>query len=603
MSFVPQVFSHCRHPRRLIINDVVRYMPCGKCEPCLQYRASSLRARVANEANAHKYIYFITLTYKNDFVPLCSWSDYFGRFMRNDIKPLGTSLQVSNYLDKVPVPSYAENQMLPGFYNKYSYRPWISNFVHRDSQGVIDSRNHFAVVSLRDCQLFLKRLRKNLSSEYNREQRRVIKFKLLKLKVDFGYTENMSVYRFNRLIKNNREYEKKKKELLSELEEVRKYRSELLRYFLCAEYGPKTYRPHYHVLVFCNDETVSRLLPAAVAKSWPFSLDTTRPVEQVESTSRAVSYVSKYVTGNTDLPRILREKCTRTFYLASRRPCFGTISFDYEKVRSYYYRGTIFDSVPVYDKDGKLVEFADVRIPKSVLSRYFPKCSRFESLSYRDKLSVYSRFFGLSGETEKIIDDTLSHFVLYPRYDRGIDNRGILKDENYLTFYFQDVLAARACRRWCKHFNCLPEDYLKILDWFDYQVKQSLLRSQYVLAERYSNVCYDDVLLRDLPPSVGYMLPGPPLIQKHYSFDFVQSALDYFRWNSDLSRGIENMLGLDVGFFYHDDGNLDKDAVNRFLDTEQSFYKDFLSGVLDKMKLSNKSKNLNDVEFLHKSIV
>lgn len=601
MAFIPEVFSACAHPIRLVINDVVRYMPCNKCEPCLTLKASGLRARVKNEADYHRFTFFCTMTYDNAHLPLCSYSDYFGRWMRSDIEPLGKSTSISPYVDNGYSPSYAQNQLLPEKYSKYCWRPWVTNFHHRNSCGVDDSRNYFGVVSVADCQKFLKRLRKNLSSEYNREQRRIWKFRYLRLKMDYGYVDGMSDYTFKQLIKNNFVYEKEKEKILAGFREVRKYRPNLLRYFLCAEYGPETFRPHYHALLFTNDETVARLLPAAFAKSWSCSLDTTRPIEQVESSSRAVGYVSKYVTGNTDLPEILREKCTRTFYLASRRPCFGTVAFDYEKVRSYFDKGTIFDSMPVYDKDGTFVEFTDVRVPKSVVSRYFPKCQGYESLSYTDKLRVYSRFFTCTGRDKQVTKENYKPYELYPRYERNQDNLGVLLDLNYVA-PAQDILAARACARWCDHFKCLPSDYVEVLDWFYYKIQMSLLAGQYTLAERYNNVCYDESLLLELPKSVGYMMPGEHVQRLHYSFEYVQMALDWFRWNSDLSRGIENILGLDVGFFYHDDGNLDEDAVNRFLERNQEYHKRYCNGLHDKTLLANKTRMLNDKKFLHKKV-
>ena len=41
-----------------------------------------------------------------------------------------------------------------------------------------------------------------------------------------------------------------------------------IRYFIASEYGPCTYRPHYHGILFCDDERVANDLPRLISKSW-----------------------------------------------------------------------------------------------------------------------------------------------------------------------------------------------------------------------------------------------------------------------------------------------------------------------------------------------
>lgn len=49
--------------------DVNQTVPCGKCIECLKDRQNSWKIRLQEEARDHKYVYFFTLTYRDDTVP------------------------------------------------------------------------------------------------------------------------------------------------------------------------------------------------------------------------------------------------------------------------------------------------------------------------------------------------------------------------------------------------------------------------------------------------------------------------------------------------------------------------------------------------------
>jgi len=580
MAFIPEVFQNCEHPTRVVKDGVVHYYPCGHCSPCLNARASSLRSRVASEAQYHRFTYFLTLTYRNDCIPYYSWSTYYQRWCPGRLVVDSSSSPLSYPAVPKLGPDIIEDQMLDSSYNEYCWRPYIRNFRVTGPQDIGDWRNYFGVVSCRDVQLFLKRLRKNLSTLYNKEVRQLLRYRLLSLRLRYGVTESMSRYQIHRLLANNITYHNEKEKILSEISALPRWRANMLRYFVCAEYGPNTFRPHYHGLLFTNDSTVARLLPLAVAKSWTLSDSATRPLEPIESQA-AIAYVSKYVTGNTRLPKILRTKLTRTFYLASRRPSLGTIAYDYEKVRSFYDRGSIIESLPRYDNFGAYVGELDVRISQSVLSRYFPKCQGYGSLPRRDKLRIYSRYFAPTERDEIITYSFYRSLNKYVKYEEQGHYQSVLNTDNCITDNNQDIIAAMACQRWCKHFHCMPSDYLDVLDWFYYKVDMSLLASQYTLAERYNNVCYDDSLLRELPdvlPNVS--CDGP-------------NAIDEYRWSA---RGdyMESVLGVDVSRFYPNGEDLDKSVVESYLEQSQPHYRRFLASVHDSLLNAEKTKRLND---------
>lgn len=182
------------------IEDYARIaVPCGRCPACVVSQSHEWRVRLEEELSNSFSAYFITLTYDDDSVPIEKCSDSDG--------------------------------------NEYFAR----------------------VVSKRDVQLFLKRLRKRFPGEE-------------------------------------------------------------IRYFLVSEYGPTTFRPHYHGIFFNlpllsnNCENQRALLLREILQVWNRGSVT---IDNV--TLGRVNYVTKYLSCITDLPSYL----PKPFRLMSRRPGIG----------------------------------------------------------------------------------------------------------------------------------------------------------------------------------------------------------------------------------------------------------------------------------------
>lgn len=98
-------------------------VPCGKCELCLKRRADLWADRMRVEASQHDYVFFVTLTYSDDFVP---------QFRPED------TLEYSFFTDK--------------------QRDDVFNFVTTN-----DVSENYLVLRYKDIQNFIKRLRKYVS--------------------------------------------------------------------------------------------------------------------------------------------------------------------------------------------------------------------------------------------------------------------------------------------------------------------------------------------------------------------------------------------------------------------------------------------------------
>lgn len=178
------------------------YVPCGKCEACLTNRRSQWTFRLKQELKQAESCNFITLTYDDVHLP----------------------------------------------------------FKHIDKFGGL-----CPVVSKRDVQLFLKRLRKKIQP-----------FKI--------------------------------------------------RYFLVSEYGPQTYRPHYHLLLFNFPNVLKNKLDDFLSESWDLGFIRVDPVNDAR-----IHYVTGYCLDGSQLPDYL----PKNFMLCSRRPGIGSNFCDVRGVVDY----------------------------------------------------------------------------------------------------------------------------------------------------------------------------------------------------------------------------------------------------------------------------
>lgn len=88
------------------------------------------------------------------------------------------------------------------------------------------------------------------------------------------------------------------------------YPDEKLRYYAVSEYGPTSYRPHWHLLLFSNSDRFSQTILENVSKAWSYGR-----CDASLSRGFAAPYVASYVNSFvalppffTEMPRLLRPK-------------------------------------------------------------------------------------------------------------------------------------------------------------------------------------------------------------------------------------------------------------------------------------------------------
>lgn len=218
------------------------YQSCGKCEACLSRLASARSIKVGLQASLSKYTMFVTLTYDTYHVPKCKIYYNGDKNYRLVVKPrvkdyfFETREDGSKHLKGL---SYDDNFTVD-FVAEKSY---IDDFRKQASLNIDGKYPHlndcYGYLSRKDCQLFLKRLRKRLNT----------------------------------------------------------LTDEKIHSYVVGEYSPKHFRPHFHFLFFFNSDKVAESFGQIVHSCWRFGR-----VDWSASRGDAESYVAGYVNSFSCLP-------------------------------------------------------------------------------------------------------------------------------------------------------------------------------------------------------------------------------------------------------------------------------------------------------------
>lgn len=223
-----------------------------------------------------------------------------------------------------------------------------------------------------------------------------------------------------------------KKDIQNFIKRLRYYANQLtdsyknIRYFITGEYGGKTYRPHYHALLFFDDERIALNIENLLSKSWKFGC----VFEPHFVSGSASQYVASYVNSFSKLPSIYSHERLRQFSLFSKSPAIGTLQFlreDYKRI--FFERLT---KVRTFDEFHST--FVDVPLWRSLQDRCFPRIPRFACLPDSLRISLYS--FGLRFYQSNC-EDSRTFARWLEIYYSGRFKRGSRIDE--LAHYFYDI--------------------------------------------------------------------------------------------------------------------------------------------------------------------
>lgn len=366
----PIPLDRCLHPVRVVSPDgSVSYYPCGKCESCQQSHASRWRSRLFCHLNSgNRNAVFITLTYSNEHLPivhldpndsnrilyisrtkLCSGSTQrFKRVICEDTFSSSHSPYVSTFNNPL-IRDYFVSRLEDGKSLKFPHI--VKN--RKPNSIVYDKTNRFAICLKKDVQDFIKRLRVTLQ----RDPR-------------FACFDT----RFE--------------------------------YFVCSEYGPKTFRPHYHGILFFRSSALARLLDVDFILSvWQKSGNLSKKaksecVKRINSASGVASYVSQYVTSDSSLPFPLKVPAFSPFHLQSKSIAIGSEAFDPESIPAMFEKANLTFHVDYFDKKSNEYVSYDSPYPSSSFRRFFPRF-KFSSLIDNSTLArIFYRICSFKSESD-----------------------------------------------------------------------------------------------------------------------------------------------------------------------------------------------------------
>lgn len=203
--------------------------------------------------------------------------------------------------------------------------------------------------------------------------------------------------------------------------------SSKIRYFIASEYGPATYRPHYHGILFCDDERISRDLPRLIRETWQNCSSDQLNVQYVSGA--APQYVAKYVNGFARLPQVLQTESTRPFHLASKCPALGSFKVDESEIFDCFVNNNF--ERPIVD--AKTCEVSYTLFSLKVLSRYFRRYCGYSEGNFDYELRLYKKY--ASGDYVKRRDPETKRYVESQlRGDAYLQQSGSFKYLDYLWY-------------------------------------------------------------------------------------------------------------------------------------------------------------------------
>lgn len=409
----------CLHPIE-IVNAAGKLLrvPCGKCYACLNKKRFNNQAKVDLQMQKYKYNLFLTITYSDEYLPtyrVTRVSDsrmvieqQTKRQLFNDPFMRKLAFEYKNEEDKRLYELPFQRKFHPHRKNRRAHVGAHFDLIHQ--------HNAFGVLSKRDIQLFLKAIRN--------ETTRCKKIGILRGDCKFTY-------------------------------------------YVCGEYGPERFRPHYHGIISTNDKSFAKFLSEMLPKIWTMG---DLRVEYSKGSS-AGNYCAGYINSFARLPKILSYRRFSPFVLHSIHYGFAPdedldkdisgITYQYLADRNYVVNGKLCTISPSLSFQHSL----------------FPKCYRYDESPWYILYLRYTLVSRLANAIEResgIYPESISEMISYletgkSKYDISIASGGYTL--NYLFRGSRNIsnavrsglyLSSRFFRL-CDRYNRLPGEYLNII--------------------------------------------------------------------------------------------------------------------------------------------
>lgn len=407
-----KLVTRCQHPRT-VVNKYTHepvVVSCGTCPSCILRRSAVQTNLLTTYSAQFRYVYFVTLTYAPRFLPTLKVSVI--ETCTDDIADVSVVPDIRDLDARDP------NTYLFGFRS-----------VPRSAS--VKLKNSTVERTFKDPEIRFS---------YPMKPKELLSI-LNKVK---HYVPNRIPYVCNRdldlFLKRLRSY----------------YPDEKLRYYAVSEYGPTSFRPHWHLLLFSNSERFSETVLENVSKAWSYGR-----CDASLSRGFAAPYVASYVNSfvslpdfYTQMPKVVRPKS------------FHSIGFTESNLFPRKVRIAEVDAVADKCLNGVRVErnghFRTIKPTWSYLFRLFP---RFSDAIRKSPSSIYQLLFAAFTAPGRVIRSGCADIGCDPfsesskqsilsfckQYLNYVDNYGKRNDErSFLSpkanLPHSDILILSECR-------------------------------------------------------------------------------------------------------------------------------------------------------------
>lgn len=345
-----KLVTRCQHPRT-VVNKYTHepvVVSCGSCPSCILRRSGIQTNLLTTYSAQFRYVYFVTLTYAPRFLPTLEVSVI--ETCTDDIA------DVSCFPDINDLDANDDNTYLFGFRS-----------VPRSASVKVKNSTVERVFKDPEVRFSYPMKPKELLSILGKINHNVPN------RIPYVCNRDLDLF-----LKRLRSY----------------YPDEKLRYYAVSEYGPTSFRPHWHLLLFSNSERFSETVCENVSKAWSYGR-----CDASLSRGFAAPYVASYVNSfvalpdfYTQMPKVVRPKS------------FHSIGFTESNLFPRKVRITEVDEVADKCLDGVRVErngfFRTIRPTWPYLLRLFP---RFSDAIRKSPSSIYQLLSAAFTAPERVI--------------------------------------------------------------------------------------------------------------------------------------------------------------------------------------------------------
>lgn len=258
-------------------------------------------------------------------------------------------------------------------------------------------------------------------------------------------------------------------------------------YFACGEYGPKHFRPHYHILLHTTRQNLQSLINA-IHNAWKFGR-----IDYSLDRGQTANYISTYTTSSADIPRLYQNKEIRPFFVHTIH--YGLFNY-IPKTLHIIDNPKSYVTLPFQSSDTTM----EIRPWSSFSFAFFPKIPHYKELLgcapylLRTLYSLYAS----KPETLDMKDYTKHLMFEYLAFNDGLFN--CIERQTGITFTEPSVYKTLQVSKYvltkCEQYNISLSYYLQQIEEYYRCYEEQTLKEWYKVREQLTSeeqlLCYDD---------------------------------------------------------------------------------------------------------------